>query len=815
VLGLHYLADSVAAGDGAARRETPYGFVTALTPSADPRLGVVPAGMGDGELVVNAWLAEVLAVGPGDRVRLACRRFEPGGRLEPASAEFRVRSVAAMEDLALERSRLPAFPGLSDVMRCRDWNVGLPMDPVRLADPANERYWNAYGPTPKAFLTLAAGRRLFGVHFGAAMSARLPPDHPRDAIVQALRAAPLESLGVTVRPVREEALAAVTSAQDFRQLFAGLSFVLAFTALLLAGMTAGLAAARRRDEAGILAACGVPASRVRRLLAIEMAAPLLAGSLAGSLAGGLYGRAVVWGLNRVWTAAVAGTAVQPAFGWRAWAAGFVLSVLAGGAALSLATVRYGRARAVDLLAGRLRPERIGPADRAILTWTAAAAGLAAAVLEWVAVRSAAGSDQGGPALAAGMLAAVAAVCAVQALLGYWCQRAPGAGGAVSASRWAFGPGRAGVLNLTRQPGRSLLAMLLAAGGTCLVIGVQALRQDPAAEADATVRWLAEAPRPVTRQAGQSALARAFGPEAAARAVAVRVQPGDEADCLNLNRAGRPRLLGVPSETLRSRGAFPGRDGRDPWTILQQPLPDGCVPGLAGDRTTAAYGLHARADPARGAVIEYPQPRGGTLRIRLVGTLPARASVFQGSILVDEAVFDRAFPEPGGYSLWLLDDRQTRPAAAAATLRRQGWDLEAAADRLTALGRVESAYLDMFLALGGFGLVLGMGGFGVTVLRNAWARRPELAMLRALGVSRRGLFRHLAAESLALLTTGLAAGTAAAALVLWPAQHALRGGIPVAGCAALAVAALLAGAAVTAAAATAASRAPLLPSLRGE
>ena len=42
---------------------------------------------------------------------------------------------------------MPAFPGLTDVERCADWDVGMDLDPEALDDPANEAYWNAHGVT--------------------------------------------------------------------------------------------------------------------------------------------------------------------------------------------------------------------------------------------------------------------------------------------------------------------------------------------------------------------------------------------------------------------------------------------------------------------------------------------------------------------------------------------------------------------------------------------------------------------------------------------------------------------------------------------
>ncbi len=58
-------------------------------------------------------------------------------------------------------------------------------------------------------------------------------------------------------------------------------------------------------------------------------------------------------------------------------------------------------------------------------------------------------------------------------------------------------------------------------------------------------------------------------------VALRVRDGDDASCLNLNRAQTPRLLGVKAEQLEERKAFTftaladGSDAARPWMLLEK------------------------------------------------------------------------------------------------------------------------------------------------------------------------------------------------------------------------------------------------------
>jgi len=71
-------------------------------------------------------------------------------------------------------------------------------------------------------------------------------------------------------------------------------------------------------------------------------------------------------------------------------------------------------------------------------------------------------------------------------------------------------------------------------------------------------------------------------------VRLRVRDGDDASCLNLNRAQSPRLLGVDPNAMSARKAFLAKE--DVWQLLKQELPNGAVPALTGDADTLMWGL---------------------------------------------------------------------------------------------------------------------------------------------------------------------------------------------------------------------------------
>ena len=101
------------------------------------------------------------------------------------------------------------------------------------------------------------------------------------------------------------------------------------------------------------------------------------------------------------------------------------------------------------------------------------------------------------------------------------------------------------------------------------------------------------------------------------------------------------------------------------------------------------------------------------------------------------------------------------------LERHGFELTAAEERLKAFYAIESAYLSIFLALGGFGLILGVAGMGAIVWRNISDRNTEIEILRATGFTRNKIRQILSTEYLSLLIAGILCGSLSAMLAISP------------------------------------------------
>jgi putative ABC transport system permease protein len=777
---LTYLANQLRFGT----HSTPYSMVTAAGPP------YTPAGMRNDEMVLNDWLARDLGVVPGDWIEMTYYRPDSGPMLEEATNRFRVHSIVPLDNA--DRSLMPDFPGIEKAESTRDWDVGFAVDLKRIR-PKDEAYWKDHRGTPKAFITLAAGQSMWGSRFGDVTAIRFPipagvaPEEFRQTLERAILSMLRPSeIGLRFEAVREQALQSAAQSQDFGQLFLGFSLFLVVAALLLMGLLFQLGLEQRASEVGILLALGLTPKLVRRLLLIEGAALALAGGLVGALGGIGYAKAMLWALTTVWRSAIGGAQLQFHVTATSLCIGICASTVVAVLAIWLTLRKQARRPAQELLAGEVQSPKSKAQSRGV--WVALGAGLAAVVIVCWALGSGRHADPGA-FFGAGALLLVAGLAAASAWLGRLAREA-------SAARLTL-RGLA-VRSCARRRKRSLSTIALLACGSFVIVAVGAFRQD--AGRDATRRdsgtggfaLIGESTMPVIKDLNTRAGREFYGLSdeqmAGVSVVPLRVREGDIASCLNLNRAQKPRLLGVKPELLAGRftfaGVAKGLDRSKGWEVLhnsdsgrrrdalteqsqianrKSQIPE--VPAI-GDANAIEWALGKEL----GDTIDYADEQGRAFKLRLVGAVAN--SILQGSLLIDEAEFIRRFPGEGGYRVFLIDAPSNSVAQVSATLSRAlqdaGLELTPAVQRLNDFNAVQNTYLGTFQILGGLGLLLGSAGLGVVVLRNVLERRGELGLLVAVGFRRRLLQRLVLSEHSALLGAGLGIGIAAAIVAVLPA-----------------------------------------------
>ncbi len=797
------------------QKSTPYSMVTAAGAS------LLPAGLRDDEIVIGQWLADDLQARPGDSLRLTY--YVPGTthRLEEKQDQFRVHSIAPMAGLAADRTLMPDFPGIAQAEKTENWDAGFAIDLQKIR-PKDELYWKQYRGTPKAFVTLSAGRRIWGNRFGDVTAMRFTAGQASEQSIQQGLAAALDpaDIGFVFQPLRERALAASSQAEDFGGLFLGFSFFLIAAALILLALLFQFGLEKRATEIGILLAVGWPPRLVRRLFLLEGLAIAMLGGLLGAAGGVLYAKGIFWGLATLWRSAVAGSTLRFHAAAGSLAAGAAAGIIVRTIVIRLAWRAQSRRPARELLErGHELEWRGAKPRRSWAGWVAAVSGIAAlATVGWALAR---GDNADVEAFFGGGTLLLIAGIAFAAVL----FRAL-AGRAASRPLTLTGLGWRGC---SRRPNRSLATVALLAAGSFLIVAVAANKLD--ATRDSRQRssgtggfaFIGRSALPIVQdlnaRAGRNFFALDEKSLEGVQVVPFRVHDGDDASCLNLNCAQTPRLLGVDPEALQSRGAFTFSKVLDasyaakPWKLLENFGAAQDEISAVGDEASIEWALHKKV----GDTLDYTDGRGRPFKVRLVGALAN--SILQGNLIIDNTAFTRRFPDETGWRMFLVDAPSGEAARVSAVLTRalqdRGLELTPAPDRLNAFNAVQNTYLDTFQVLGGLGLLLGSAGLGVVVLRNVLERRGELAVLLAAGFRPRALRWLVLSEHAALECLGLLVGIIAALAAVLPALLSLAAPVSYGSLAATLGLVFVSGLLWTWAAARLALRGDLLPALRNE
>ena len=259
---------------------------------------------------------------------------------------------------------------------------------------------------------------------------------------------------------------------------------------------------------------------------------------------------------------------------------------------------------------------------------------------------------------------------------------------------------------------------------------------------------------------------------------LRLHEGDDASCLNLNRAQTPSLLGIKPEHIRGAFQFTeiieGAGQYDGWPLLNRNLAENIVPAI-GDYATIVWALGKSV----GDDLEYTDEKGQVFQLRIVGML--KNTILQGNLLISEDEFIGRFPSENGYRIFLIDtppgEVEKTMDILSAALTDFGLALTATTQRLADFAAVENTYLSIFQLLGGLGLILASSGLGLVVLRNVLDRRGELAMMQAVGINKIALKRMVLYEHGALCICGLACGIIAALVAVGPALSSPAATVP--------------------------------------
>lgn len=786
-------------------RATPYSMVAGSD--------LVP--LADDEIAINQWLADDLQAKVGDEVSVSYYVMGLMRELIERTDIFRVARIVPMELPFADPGLMPDFPGMTDADNCRDWDTGFPINTEAIRDK-DEAYWDQYRGTPKAFINLAVAQRLWSNRFGDLTAVRYSNVDATNIAEQISAKLDPESLGFNFLPIREQALTASAGAQDFGGLFIGFSFFLIAAALMLMLLLFRFALEQRSIELGTLLALGFRPRQISRLLIVEGFVLAVIGSVAGTILAVIYAKGMLYGLSTVWSDAVAGATLQYHGRFPTLLTGLLAGILIAVLTIWWSLRNEGKRPARELLTESLeatssskptsrKSSYVGPvllaAGATLAVWGIAKGEQARADLFFSA---------GALILLGGIFLASSLIRSLE----------------TSSAADRLSLTGMGVRSVTRRRTRSRAAIALLACGSFLIASIGAFRLDASANADSRssgtggFALIGETSIPVVQnlnvESGRDFYGLSSKHMEGVQFVPFRVLEGEDASCLNLNRAQRPRLLGVQPSHLGERKAFTFSktlsEHENPWALLSTDLGPDIVPAI-GDAASIQWALGKKV----GDDLIYLDGAGREFRVRIVGAVAN--SIIQGNLVISEKNFVARFPHEAGYRMFFIDAPSNASDKVAETLSKAlqevGFSAVSARERLAAFNAVQNTYLGTFQMLGGLGLVLGSFGLGVILLRNVFERRSELALLLAVGFRKSSLKWLILSEHAALLFAGLLIGIVAAAIAILPSV--LRPGteLPIAQLSFTLSAVFLCGLIWTIVAASHALQRPLLSSLRNE
>ena len=758
-----YLANTISAND----KTVPYSTILALPTGTSE----FPVPLAENEIALNAWAADDLGVKVGDEITITYYSVGAGEEYITETASFLLKGILPIEGITADRDIIPEFPGIHDTADMSEWESPFPID-YALIRSQDEAYWDKYGPTPKAFISLEMGKRLWKNRFGDLTTIRMRA--PQDSDVHStrtlfetefLKRIQPEQIGFQFLSLQADGLQAATGATDFGMLFGSLSGFIIFAVALLVGMLFRVGVEQRSREIGILQAVGYPLAKVRRWFLLEGGTVAGIGSLLGCLLAIGYAQLMIYGLQTWWLPAI-GTPFME-FHVSPWSllSGLLTALAVVMISIRLTVQHLGEVPATALLAGETDFTEITLKSRT--EKTKSSTGL-------TVIRS----------VAIGLVAVLIVFFLffdklLSGTLGIWIEDPIidflvltlgiiGAGWSVFDS-WLksqrvpkrLNRMRFALRNAARQPKRSRTCIQTVSLACCIIVAVGVNRHDAPPETE--YAFVAESALPLHHNLNtpEGRFELGFSEKAsellsASEIIPFRVLPGEDVSCLNLYKPQKPQILGASDVMLEE----------PPWGRLRQTdFKAGKIPAI-GDDNSLRWILHHNPDEAFVVQDEY----GKSLSLDLE---TVTNSLFQSQLIISESNFIKYFPSQSGYQFFLIktppEMREETAQILEKTLGDYGFDLTSASARLASFRSVENTYISTFQSLGGLGVLLGTFGLALVLFRNIIERRGELATLRAFGFRRQLLSRMLFLESCFLLTVGMLIGIVAALVAVFASQ----------------------------------------------
>ena len=724
-----------------------------------------------GEIILNAWASDDLGVKVGDEITITYYSVSAAEEYITETAFFRLKGILPIEGIAADRDIIPEFPGIHDTADMSEWESPFPID-YTLVREQDETYWDTYGATPKAFIPLEIGKRLWQNRFGDLTTLRMGTAPNTDIQTtrtrfetEFLKKIQPEQVGFQFLSLQADGLQAAAGATDFGMLFGSLSGFIIIAVALLVAMLFRIGVEQRSREIGTLQAVGYPLAKIRRRFLYEGATVAGIGSLLGCLLAVGYAELMIFGLQTWWLPAIGTPFMELHVNPTSLLSGVLISLAVVLISIRLTVQQLGQTPTTALLAGETDFAEITLTQQTKKTEFSSrlaivkkiATTLVVVIIAFFLFFDKWFSDTFGAWIEAPIIDFLLLTSSIIGI------------GWDTFNRWLksqkvprrLNRMRFALKNAARQPGRSTTCVTTISLACCIIVAVGANRHDAPPETE--YAFVAESALPLHHSLNtpDGRFELGFSENAsellsASEISPFRVLPGEDVSCLNLYQPQKPQILGAPDAMLNEY----------PWSQIRVVQPEGGRAPAIGDDKSLRWILHHNPDDDFLIQDEFGKP----LNLELV-TL--ENSLFQSQLIISESNFTKYFPSQSGYKFFLIKTPSTLRAETAQVLEKTlgdyGFDLTSASARLQSYRSVENTYISTFQSLGGLGVLLGTFGLALILFRNIIERRGELATLRAFGFRRQLLSRMLFLESCFLLAVGMLIGIVAGLVAVLGSQ----------------------------------------------
>jgi len=706
---------------------TPYSFITASDSSG--------FDISDEEIVINSWLADDLKVNKGDSLTIKYYVFGSLKTLTEKEIKLKVAEVIPMNLSEKDRILMPYLPGLSDAGNCRDWKTDIPIDLKKIRDK-DEKYWNIYKGTPKAYITLNKGRQLWQNQYGSLTT--LIYDETALASAEA-ETKILNSLNIfntefKINDVKKEGLKSANSSVDFGQLFAGLGMFIIFSGLLLTVLLFRLSLKRRKAQIELFSALGFTKKLISKIIFTEIAIISIAGGIIGMFLSIAYTKLIFAGLNKIWFDIVRTDMLSMHFDALTIIAGTLTGIITGAITVYFSISFISKKQIKAKKYRKLLSGFITLIPAIILIAYLLISGNTDNITGW---------------FTAGLLVLTSFT------LFFYTYLAKDK----NISKSSINIFSLGIRNLKRNPSGSLTVFLLLALGSFAIIVTAANRKDKLNDNKVLTSgtggfdYVAESTIPVPKNLNSPQARTETGIPDEVEFTQFLSAYDDDASCLNLNTISNPRILAINPESLNGRFSLvKGLDKNPTWNVLNSKTGD-LIPAIA-DMTVIKWGLGKNI----GDTLTYTNDNGEKVRLLLVAGLAN--SIFQGNVIISEQNFLKHFNEKGGSDFILIrsgNNNTDLEQNLKFIFKDYGWTVIPTVKKLSEFNSIENTYLNIFFLMGAFAMLLGTAGLAIIIFGSLLERKKETAMLLALGYSKKLISKLYKSEYLFLFFSGLLTG----------------------------------------------------------